>query len=348
VKAALLFLLKLVLTIVCLWWAFSGIEGEGTILTRPGEIHYGWLAAGVGMAGISMVLTALRWWVLMKVLDIHVSIPRTIELTMIGNLLSLFTVGSLGGDAARVILLIRDHPGKKLPITMSVLIDHMAGMVTIGLLFFFVSVGGFDEITSKEVLGVQGENLLRFAWLYIGGGFFMVALFFICASPPIHRRIHKNGRLDRWPVMRRIPEIYDVYRRSWRLTLVAQVYSILMVFTFFASFWCGLRAVGGYATLGSIMTAMPVIDGLSSVPVSIGGIGIRENLFMVLLPPLADITREVARDASLAGFACNVFWALLGGLFFLKKRDRITAADVRANEKEDADELPAGTDQRAV
>lgn len=285
-----------------------------------------------------MVMTAMRWRVLMRVQDIHVSLPRTIELTMIGNLFNLFTVGSLGGDAARVILLNRDHPKKKLPITMSVLMDHMVGMVTLGLLFFLVSVSGFDRLTSKETLGSQGENILKFAWLYIGGGFLMVGLFFLCASPPLHRRIHANGRLDRWPILRQVPEIYDIYRRNWKLSLMGLVYSFLMIFAFFASFWCGLRAVGGEASLGAIMTAMPVIDGLSSVPVSIGGIGIRENLFMMLMPALANISKETARDASLAGFACNVFWALLGALFFLKKRDRISAADVKKNEAQE----PAG------
>ena len=328
-KSALIFLLKLVLTIVCLWWAFSGIDGEGTILARPGEIHYGWLAAGVGMAGLSVVLTALRWWVLMKVLDIRVGILRAIELTMIGNLFSLFSVGSLGGDAAKVILLIRDHPGKKLPITMSVLIDHMAGMVTIGLLFFLVSVRGFEDLTSREVLGAQGENILRLAWLYIGGGLLMVGLFFLCASPPLHRRIHANGRLDRWPVMRRIPEIYDTYRRNWKLTLAGLGFSMLMTLAYFTSFWCGLRAVGGDAALGPVMTAMPVIDGLSSIPVSISGIGIRENLFMMLMPALADISKDAARDSSLAGFACNMLWAVLGALFFLKRRDRLSVKEMK-------------------
>ena len=334
-KAALIFLLKLALTIVCLWWAFSGIQGKGSVLARPGEIDYRWLSAGVAMAGFSMVLTSLRWWVFLRVQEIHIPVPRAIELTMIGNLFSLVSVGSLGGDAARIILLIRDHPGKKLPITMSVLIDHMAGMVSIGLLFFFVSAHGFDELTSREVLGVQGQNVLRFAWLYIGGGFLMVAFFFLCASPPMHRRIHANGRLDRWPIMRRVPEIYDSYRKSWKLTCLGLVVSMLMTLAYFASFWCGVRAVGGGAAMGSVMTAMPIIDGLSSVPVSIGGIGIRENLFMMLLPAIADIPKETARDASLAGFACNVVWALFGAAFFLKKRDRITAGDLRENESKD-------------
>lgn len=336
-KAALIFLLKLALTVGCLWWAFSGVEGEESVLGHPEKLDLGWLAGGAVLAGLSMVLTALRWWVFLRVQQIRVSIPRAIELTMIGNLFSLVSVGSLGGDAARIILLIRDHPGRKLAITMSVLVDHMAGMVTLGLLFFFMSAQSFDALTGGGLLGPHGANLLKLAWVWIGGGFLMVGLLFICACPPVHRRIHANGRTFRWPAARQIPEIYDTYRRYWKLTCVGLVFSMAMMLAYFASFWCGMRAVGGQATLGSVMTAMPVIDGLSAIPVSIGGIGIRENLFMILMPALADVSREMARNASLAGFGCNVLWALLGAAFFLKKRDRITAEDVRANEGEPAD-----------
>lgn len=335
-KAALIFLLKLALTIGCLWWAFSGVEGEEAVLGHPEKLDAGWLVGGVILAGISMVFTALRWWMFLRVLEIKLSIARAIELTMIGNLFSLVSIGSLGGDAAKIILLIRDHPGKKLVITMSVLIDHMAGMVTLGLLFFFVSAQGFGELTSQEVLGPQGAGVLKLAWLWIGGGFAMVAFFFVCACPPVHRRIHAKGKLERWPIMTQIPEIYDSYRKNWKLTFIGLVFSTMLMLTYFASFWCGLRAVGGEATLGSVMIAMPAIDGLSSIPVSIGGIGIRENLFMMLMPVLADVSRETALNASLAGFGCNVLWSLLGAVFFLKKRDRISAEDVRANSEEES------------
>jgi uncharacterized membrane protein YbhN (UPF0104 family) len=332
VKAALIFLLKLALTVGCLWWAFSGVEGEESVLGQPGKLDFTWLAGGAVLAGLSMVLTAFRWWIFLRVQRIRITVARAIELTMIGNLFSLISIGSLGGDAARIILLIRDQPGRKLAITMSVLVDHMAGMVTTGLWFFFISAQGFDELTSREVLGTQGANVLKLAWMWIGGGFLLVTLFFICASPPIHRRIHANGRMLRWPMMRQIPEIYDTYRRNWKLTGTGLIFSAAMMLAYFASFWCGMRAVGGAATLGSVMTAMPVIDGLSAIPVSVGGIGIRENLFMLLMPALADVSRETARNASLAGFGCNVLWALLGAAFFLKKRDRISAEDIRSND----------------
>lgn len=326
-KTALVFLLKLGLTAACLWWAFSAVDGESLLFTEPGRTDFRWLAAGVVLAGISVFLTAVRWWAFLKVVEIPATIGRVVELTMIGNLLSLFSIGSVGGDAARIILLSRENRGKKLHVMMSVLVDRMAGMVTLGLLFFFVSAGSFRELTERDTLGPVGESALKLAWLWIGGGFVMVAGFFIFASPPLHRRIHANGRFAKWPMLEKVPEIYDAYRRNWKMTSFGLGTSIVMLVVYFASFWCGLKAVGGEAALGQVMTAMPVIDGLSAIPVSIGGVGIRENLFMMLMPPLADVSRETARDASLAGFACTVFWALLGALFFLKKRDRISAEE---------------------
>lgn len=324
-KAALLFFFKLALTVACLWWALSRVDLRGSVLLRPGEVDYRWLAAGAGLAGLSMVLTAGRWWFFLRAQSLRLSIARAIELTMIGNLFNLISVGSIGGDAVRIILLIRDHPGRKLAITMAVLIDHMAGMVTIAVIFFIISAARFGALTDQSLLG---RGVIHFAWFYIGGGLALVVLFFVCASPPVHRRIHANNRLGRWPILRQVPEIYDVYRRNWKLTLAGLGVSFLMLFAYFASFWCGLRAVGGTASAGSVITAMPVIDAVSSLPISVGGVGVREKMFEVLMKDIAGVPAEIAVAASLAGFSCNVFWALLGAGFFLRKRDRIVAAEL--------------------
>jgi uncharacterized membrane protein YbhN (UPF0104 family) len=146
----------------------------------------------------------------------------------------------------------------------------------------------------------------------------------------VHRRIHAKGRFARWPMMRRIPEIYDIYRKNWRLALVGLAVSFLMLGAYFSSYYCGLRAVGGDTGFGTVMSAMPVIDAISGMPVSIAGVGVREKLFEVLLHDLAGVPAETAVAASLAGFACNALWALLGALFFLKKRDRIRVSELEA------------------
>ena len=80
-----------------------------------------------------------------------------------------------------------------------------------------------------------------------------------------------------------------------------------------------MRAVGGTAGYGAVISAMPVIDSISGMPISIGGVGVREKLFEVLMRDLAGVPPSIAVAASLAGFACNVVWAALGALFFPEK-----------------------------
>ncbi len=324
-KAFAVFLLKLTLTALCLWWAFSKTELDHSVLTRPGALDFRWLAAGVFLAGLSVVLQALRWRCYLTAQSLRVRPTRAIELTMIDGLFSLASVSGIGGSAARVILLMRDHPGRKLAIAMAVTADHLAGLVSIAILFFIMSAARFDSLADPSVLG---RGVLQFAWFYLGGGLAMVALIFLFASPPLHRRIHANGRFDRWPLMRNIPELYDLYRRNWPQALAGLAFSFAMLIAFFTSYFCGLRAVGGAASHGDVLSAMPVIDAISGLPVSIGGVGVREKLFQVLLHDLDRVPAETAVAASLAGFACNAFWALLGALFFLRKQDRIHKTDL--------------------
>lgn len=321
-KAFAVFLLKLALTALCLWWAFSQAHVNRADLTT---LDAGWLAAGIGFAGLTVVLQALRWWCFLKGQSLHVRPARAIELTMIDGLFSLASVSGIGGSAARIILLMRDHPGKKLVIAMAVTADHLAGLVSLAVLFFILSSARFEALADPSVLG---RGVLHFAWFYLGGGLAMVVLIFVFASPPLHRRIHANDRFARWPLMRSIPELYDVYRSNWRHALAGLAFSFFMLGAFFTSYFCGLRAAGGSASYADVMSAMPVIDAISGMPVSIAGVGVREKLFQVLLYDLDRVPAETAVTASLAGFACNAFWALLGALFFLRKQDRIRRGEL--------------------
>ncbi len=327
-KAFLIFLLKLALTGLCLWWAFSQVKFDRSVFTRPGAVDYRWLAAGVALAGTSIVFLGMRWWFFLRGQSLPVSLSRAVELTMIDSLFSLASVSGLGGDAARILLLMRDHPARRLVIAMAVMADHLAGLVSLAVLFFIISVARFDAIVDQSILG---RGVIHFAWFYLGGGLALVLMIFVCASPPVHRRIHGNNRFARWPMMRKIPEIYDGYRKNWRHALAGLAVSFLMLFTYFSSYYCGMRAVGGKAEYAVVLSAMPVVDSISGLPISIAGVGVREKLFEVLMKDLAGVPPETAVAASLAGFACNVFWAGLGALFFLKKRDRLSVAELEAN-----------------
>lgn len=319
------FLAKLAFTGVCLAWAFSQMDWDHSVFRNPGDLSLPWLAGGVAMAGIAVWLCALRWWFFLRAQDLDVSMMRATELTLIGNFFSLLSLGGIGGDAARVFLLIREHPGRKLVITMAVMVDRLAGIVALALIFFAVSAARFEALADPSVLG---RGVIRFAWFQLGGGIALVMLFFLMASPPLHHWIYGSGRFDRWPWIRRVPEIYDVYRVRWRHALAGLAASVLMFFVFFGSFWCAMRGVGSEVAAADVITAMPVIDAVSGLPISIAGVGVREKLFEVLMGDLAGVPASTAVAASLLGFACNTLWALLGAFLFLRNRGHATVSDI--------------------
>jgi glycosyltransferase 2 family protein len=87
--------------------------------------------------------------------------------------------------------------------------------------------------------------------------------------------------------------------------------------------------VGCEVGAGPFVAAMPVIDGLSAIPVSVSGLGVREKLFEVLLADLADVPKAVAVSASLTGFLLHVCWALVGGVLFLLHKGDVTVREIR-------------------
>jgi len=325
-KTWLLFLLKLLLTAGCLYWAFSDVDFKSTILSRPGELDFRWVAVGLVPAGVVVALTALRWQVFLSAQDIHVSFGRLLELTLIGNLFTLASIGSIGGDAARILLLNKQVPNRKVAITASVMVDHMSGMVAMALMFFLLTAGRFDALEDQSILG---KGVLRFTWVYVLGGVGALAAGVVIMSPLVHGRVHKDGRWVRWEFMRTFPEACDRYRKKWRHALAGIGISCLMLLGYYVTFWVGALAVGCDVGAGTMFSIMPVVDSLSAIPVTVSGIGLREKLFEVLLADIAGIPAAMAVSVSLTGFLMNVAWSLIGAVLFLRHRGEVTMREIR-------------------
>lgn len=302
---------KLALTFSLLWWACRRVD-----FSNLHQVKLDWLLAAIVLAGVAVVLQGFRWWWMLRAQDLPLGAGRALELTMICNLFNLVSLGGIGGDAARLLLMMRDHRERKLAIVMSVMGDHLLGLISLSLLFFAFSGWRFDAIAQPSVLG---REVIHFAWVAFGGGMALLVLLFVLTYPPINRRLHANGREWKWDIMRQVPVACDVYRRRWRLSLAGIATSCLMMLAHATSFWCASRAIGSAAPAGVVISAMPVVDAISALPVSVSGIGVRENLFKTLLNDLAGVSESDAVKTSLLGFSCSALWAMAGGLCLLRQ-----------------------------
>jgi hypothetical protein len=65
------------------------------------------------------------------------------------------------------------------------------------------------------------------------------------------------------------------------------------------------------------MSIMPLVNSITGVPISFGGVGLRETLFQKLLGDLAGMPLASAALAASLGYALQASWGVLGGLAYL-------------------------------
>jgi uncharacterized membrane protein YbhN (UPF0104 family) len=127
--------------------------------------------------------------------------------------------------------------------------------------------------------------------------------------------------------MRAFPAAWDRYRRGWKRSLGGLAVSGITLAAYYLTFWAGARAVGCEVSPGTMFAVMPAIDAISTIPVSVSGIGVREKLFAVLLADFAGISSAAAVAAAMVGFLLHVGWALVGGALFIRRRARPTVRE---------------------
>lgn len=315
-------LLKLAGTVLFLWWALSQVPDKQALADnfRLALRSPFWVSVGIGMAFLSLLANAFRWFFLLRAQDIHQPFSYILRLTLYGAFFNIASIGGAAGDAAKIVLLIRREPEKKVGVTMSVMVDHVIGFISSGVIFL-VFAWGFGS--ADEVKDIAGKNVFIAAtWFQVGG---LVGIF-LCVLSCTPRMIGW-GRINlprmtnnRW--VEKITAVIDIYRTSWRFVILSFLASIVLSVSFYLTFFAALRALDQEVGAVTIMSVMPIVDVVAALPISISGLGVRENTFNFLISQLTGIPAAAAVAASLIGFLFTLFWGLVGGLAILTARRR--------------------------
>ncbi|HEY1081983.1 MAG TPA: lysylphosphatidylglycerol synthase transmembrane domain-containing protein [Prosthecobacter sp.] len=316
-KTALLIFLKIGITTALLWMIFR--EHRFTVAILPHlkamGTHWGWTLAGLVSVGLSTWFSALRWQVLLVGQEHPVPGSEVLRVTVVSNFFNITSLGAVGGDAYRVLALMQRPGARKLPIMVSIMLDHMLGMV--GLAFLFLTCG-YAFRNQLAGYGPEVQAIVKgFGW-FMGGSMIAIILSAISFTPGLYSWGEKQWpKILGWPPLKSFAQACDAIRRAWGCSLAACVLSVLLFFTQFFSFYCGIFAVGGEAPLREVMAAMPIVDVAAGLPVSVSGLGVREKTFETLVHTMTGLPEATAVSASLAGWLMSVVWGLFGGLLFI-------------------------------
>jgi uncharacterized protein (TIRG00374 family) len=287
-----------------------------------------WLFAGFACYGIVEMLAGIRWHLLLRVQGIHLGWPRLFMLLIIGVAFNYLIPGGTGGDVVKVFYLLKETPGKRSAALLTVLMDRLVGLMALVLLAGFLIAARWSWLVSTPHTAFAVWTCL----LILGSSLVGVGISLIVSK---FKLVHKLPA--RMPGRDRLAEIalaYDLYGKAWRPTLAAFAISMGAHIGYFAVFYC--PALSFHAskvripTFGEMCAIMPVVNTITSMPISIGGVGVREGLFQLFLGQLCGVAPKVAVLMSSAGYLLTMAWGLIGLViyFFYRPSEHLKLGEI--------------------
>jgi uncharacterized protein (TIRG00374 family) len=78
----------------------------------------------------------------------------------------------------------------------------------------------------------------------------------------------------------------------------------------------------------ALFVIVPTIFCISALPITPSGLGVRENLFVIMLATLG-VARRSSLSLSLLAYAASLFWSMIGGLVYANVRETQNLGEVR-------------------
>jgi len=283
---------------------FSQLD-VGSLRAALARGQWGLFAAAVVVLLLAFVVGATRWYKLLAAADIHVSFAATMRAYFAGLLASSFLPGAIAGDVARVLLV--GGVGTRARTTTTVLFDR----VTI----FVVAVGlAWIALWPAEVPGSLVFALVMSTVALVG---VCVVLALSMSGALLIRRYtpaaFRAPGHDAFVALRKLLTLRVLLGSVTGLGIGYEALAILSV-------WLAARCIGVDVSFWTITVIAPPILILSALPISIGGLGVREASYVGLLGEVGVNASEATLVGLLAG--ASFLLAALPGAIGLAHRGR--------------------------
>lgn len=305
---------RLIGTLLLLAFAVRHVAKVEHALPDLKNLHAGWLAASLAVAAVSVFGWWLRWMLFLRLAGVKATPMETLRLTWMADFFNYFIFGALAADGFRIAMLSRRHPQQIGAVAASVVFDHMAGLLSSAVFF-----GAFTLPRRQWIIDTGGPTMTGCLW---SAGLLLGTLALLTFSGVMAVKVHKNWIAHftrRWPRVsshaeKTLEQLRQLASRL-DLALLGLIASIVSLGASYAAFAAAARAWGSAIAWQTVFAALPIVDALSALPVSVQGLGIREQIFLALFPSSSSTDHAQILAISLTGFAVQSAWALLGGLW---------------------------------
>ena len=271
-----------------------------------------WLIGAVALLSTSFVAGSFQWWLLLRSEGIGIPWGKVLSFYYVGLFFNNFFISSSGGDLFRMID-VRRYSKDGIGAVSTVFLDRFMGLLILL---------GLAVLTAPWVLMRHGmSSQLRLTLVVLVGGWVFV-LFFL-----FNKRF---ARPFAWLIQRTVPsgmvaKVRDVYRRihdfgrRGRLLVAIVGISLFVQVARILTHYLSGRALGVSISPVTFFIIIPIVAIVASLPVSFGGLGLREQTGVVLFAGVG-LSALQAFSLEFLAYLVAVVASLPGGILFVCRR----------------------------
>ena len=266
------------------------------------------LAVGFAIFFCGYFLGFLRWQMLLKAAGINIPLKRLISSFSGGVFFSIFLPSTIGGDFVRTVDLA-EHTKKAKEVIATVFLDRLSGYIGLVLVILPGIWLGRNLVLDKVVFSSVSVIIILLVVV-------LLVLFNSFIYSKIKKFLSTPGAVKIKETIRNIHQEIHIFRNhksmiTGNLMLSFFIQIIAPITVYFIGLSLGIKINFIY-----FLIFLPIIGAITLLPVAIGGLGLREGLFVVYFAK-AGVIKQLALAMSLLSFSFVVFYGAIGGLIYV-------------------------------
>jgi len=261
------------------------------------------------MASANYIIGFYRWKMLLDAVKIHPPLKKIIGSYAGGIFFNAFLPSTIGGDVVRSLDLSA-HTKKPKEVIATVFLDRLSGYIGTVIVVLFSLLCGWKYIHGNpEVL-----------WPIAVVTAILVVILLVLFNSFLFSKINRllgSGRAGRvQEALKSLHQELYYFKNHKAVLLKNLVFSLLIQAVSILNIYIISLSLGVNVSVLYFFIFFPIIGAITLLPIAIGGLGLRESMFVFFFSR-AGIADNLSVAMSLLGFSFIVICAAIGGLVYV-------------------------------
>ena len=297
---------KVLVALGFIGWLVYKVKWQEVLLNFE-QLDIWWMFAFMAIYTLGIAMSSYKWKILAEFKGIRANFWDLFKIYLTGTFINNFFPSIIGGDAYRSYVLGKNGDKKYFEATSTVLADRITGFMGVMILIVAFSLLNLKAVFNNPILLTTNVLIIAF----FSADFFLLILRKSPAGKYIKRIIPQK-------ITKLIQEIYS-YRQY---SILAKSLAWGVIFNFIGvgvATWMLFLDLHIAISFVDFMIAISIISIVSSIPVSIGNIGIKEWSFIAFFG-IFGVNGEAAISIAIFGRFLQMIVSFFAIPYYLKEK----------------------------